>query len=113
MTMFALRLLSFIGAVAGIVQGAETVLEAREVLKRDGGCPNAPPGGWALPVYFIGDSSDDPQCATQFGKDYTPISGIEVWRSGDGDHIAGETSPEIWPTNIRLTRGQTGIQFTL
>ena len=82
-----------ISAVAGLGLGQITLDEAKDSIlsKRDGDqCTSQPPGGWALPVYFIGDSSTaDAQCASQWGQDYTPVSVIEVWRTGDGDHIAG------------------------
>ena len=61
--------------------------------KRSTNCDTGP--GWASPVLSIGASGYGPNdgydysCETSFGNDYTPVSALEVWTKGDGDHIAG------------------------
>ena len=57
---------------------------ARSIQERDSDCANGP--GWALPVHTIGGQGGTYYCETSFGNDYSPVSGIEVWRKGDGDN---------------------------
>ena len=59
------------------------------IQERDDGCADGP--GWALPVYTIGGSGGTYNCETSYGHDYSPVSGMEVWRKGDndGDRISG------------------------
>ena len=57
--------------------------------KQDSRCDEGP--GWAS-LHQIGWSEiPNRQCETQYGRDYTPVTGIEVWRKGDeeGTIIAG------------------------
>ena len=56
---------------------------ARSIRERDSDCGTGP--GWALPVLSIGGEGGTYNCETSYGNDYSPISGIEVWRKGDGD----------------------------
>ena len=56
---------------------------ARSLRQRDSDCANGP--GWALPVLSIGGTGGTYYCETSYGNDYSPVSGIEVWRKGDGD----------------------------
>ena len=56
---------------------------AGSIRKRDSDCANGP--GWALPVLSIGGRGGTYNCETSYGNDYSPVSGIEVWRKGDGD----------------------------
>ena len=56
---------------------------ARSIRERDSDCGTGP--GWALPVLSIGGQGGTYNCETSYGNDYSPVSGIEVWRKGDGD----------------------------
>ena len=56
---------------------------ARSIQERDSDCANGP--GWAQPVLSIGGRGGTYNCETSYGNDYSPVSGIEVWRKGDGD----------------------------
>ena len=91
------QILLTLSAVAGVALGHVAVhAESNSLMARGSSGYNQcfdtyPSGGWASPVYTIGDSSTaDAQCAMEYGiGDYTPLAGIEVWRTSDGDHIAG------------------------
>lgn len=96
-------------ALAIIVGFATTVpSNARSLQERDSDCANGP--GWALPVLSIGGGGGTANCETSYGNDYSPVSGIEVWRKGDGDksgdRIAGTGVPLPLSASIstRLTR---------
>lgn len=88
--------LSSIGFTISVILNIAVPSNAAAVRKRSTACDQGP--GWASPVLSIGasgyDSSDTSYvyaCETQFGSDYTPVSGIEVWRKGDdnGGRISG------------------------
>ena len=87
---------SIVSAIA--VPSRSIALERREGDPNDPNCMSGP--GWA-PVLAVGASgyNNDPTyvnwCETSFGHDYTPVTGIEVWRKGDkgGDRVAGTQLP--------------------
>ena len=74
-------------------------------------CATGP--GWASPVLFIGSSGSGgsyvSSCETQWGGDYTPITGIEVWRKGDdeGGRIAGM---DARPAHLMVHPVLTGVK---
>ena len=73
-----------------LAQAALSTTFGVDYAKRDDDpCATGP--GWASPVHFIGSKDETGKnCETQYGKDYTPIVGIEVWRNGNhDDRIAG------------------------
>ena len=83
------RSLCSFGLATSIVFAAAVPTKEAALVKRSTNCDDGP--GWAFPVLFIGGDTTGSQCETQFGHDYTPITGIEVWRKGDDDggRIAG------------------------
>ena len=86
-----------------------TVITSHAFVLRPRGDPNCDTGpGWASPVLSIGGSGTDGYnyaCETSYGHDYTPVSGLEVWRRGDksGGRIAGIcllTLPQLYFIDI-------------
>lgn len=64
-------------------------LESRQFKDGVNLCGSGP--GWAS-VHGIGNSDFSGQhCETQYGGDFTPINGIEVWTKPNGDHVAGKS----------------------
>jgi hypothetical protein len=80
-----------IGFIASIILNVAVPSNAGAVRKQGTYCDI---DLWA-PVSQVGTSDDSDSyvksCETQYGGDYTPVSGIEVWRKGDsnGGRIAG------------------------
>ena len=76
-----------------VIVALASLADAAALDKRGTNCDTGP--GWASPVLSIGASGYDSNdgyvysCETSFGNDYTPVSALEVWTKGDGDHIAG------------------------
>lgn len=81
---------SFLGLGASVAFAtAVGASDNSPLTKRDSICDQGP--GWA-PLLQIGWSeTPNLQCETQYAHDYTPVTGIEVWRKGDeeGTIIAG------------------------
>lgn len=75
---------SFLGLCASVAFAtAVSAFENSPLTKRDSRCDEGP--GWADPL-AIGSSDDsNRKCETQYARDYTPVTGIEVWRKGDRD----------------------------
>ena len=75
--------LGSIGLAIGVGIATAVPSTTRSIRERDSDCANGP--GWALPVLSIGGQGGTYYCETSYGNDYSPVSGIEVWRKGDGD----------------------------
>ena len=89
--MGLLNTLCSIGFVISVASTTAVLTNENVLQERDSDCANGP--GWALPVYSIGGQGGQSSCETSYGNDYSPVSGIEVWRKGagdkDGDRISG------------------------
>ena len=95
-----LRSLFLTGATASVISAIAvpssllTASRKRETIPSDPNCNSGP--GWAS-VLFVGATGPDHDtsyvdwCETQFGHDYTPVTGIEVCSKDDtdGDRISG------------------------
>ena len=87
--MRILNTLFTIGFTVGVGFATAVLSNTGLIQERDGNCTDGP--GWALPVYTVGGSGGTFHCKTSYGQDYSPVSGMEVWRKGDknGDRISG------------------------
>ena len=91
--MSILRICGLIGVATILAYGAAAGLDSTDStvsrLTKRSACSTGP--GWA-PVELIGNSdTSNEQCVTQWGGDYTPIQGMEVWRDGANDDIIAGT----------------------
>ena len=89
--MGVLRSLCSIGFAISVASATAVPSNAKALQERGSDCGTGP--GWASPVLSIGGRGGTYSCETSYGNDYSPVSGIEVWRKGagdkDGDRISG------------------------
>ena len=94
--MGLIRNICSFGFTVSVLLSISALSDASVLRKRDSNCSPGP--GWAF-VDAIGDTRDGDgytdSCETSYGNDYTPVSGIEVWTKGTGDHIAGMSTYPI------------------
>ena len=76
-----------IGFAIGVGLATAVTSNGGVLQERDSSCGSGP--GWALPVFTIGGQGGTVSCETSYGNDYSPVSGMEVWRKGAGDKHGG------------------------
>lgn len=84
-------------AAVAIATTASAAAIASLAKRTPGDCFTGP----GAPIQWVGGDSGNDWCESHWNSDYAPITGLEVWRTGDknGDHVAGIQF--IYATGIR------------